>query len=494
MKFARNILASTILTAGLTASVAHAQLIDPLIANELMVRVPSARALETCLSALSSQFGGVTVLDSVASRNTYLVSYTLGRGQTTLQVETALNTLIAKGTLVWGELNYAGQAAEGKTDSLWVSQGDIGPGQYGSQYAIDQLGLGPAHLRSTGFGVVVAILDTGVEASHPLLADSTLPNGENFVTKLPATVDQGDGADNDGDGLVDEMVGHGTFVAGLVRLVAPDAKILPVTVLDSEGVGDAFRIGKGMYYAIDHGADVLNMSLGSTYRSAIIEDAAAEAQTKGVVVVGAAGNFNVEDPREYPACDGSSFGVAAVTRLDLKAPFSNFNDKLDFSAPGHSEFVAGSTTVFDPAKSIISSVPGGGVGVWRGTSFANAFVSAGVALIRAQHPNWPNGQVPTNQIASAIEDVLATSAVPLNDLNPAYEDMLGYGRIDLAAATALGPVQPKPGDLNGDGVVGADDLSILLGSWGTCAGCNADLTFDGVVSADDLGVLLGNWG
>jgi subtilisin family serine protease len=494
MKFARSTLISTIVVGGLVASAGHAQLADPLIPNELMVRVPNGDALAACLSSLSAQFGGVDIVDSIESRGTHLISYALVRGQTTSQVEAALDALVSDGTLLWGELNYAGQAAEGKTDSLWVSQGDIGPGTYGTQYSVDQLGLGAAHLRSTGYGIVVAVLDTGVEASHPLLSGAPIAAGANFVGAQPATVDAGDRADNDGDGLVDEMVGHGTFVAGLVRLVAPDAAILPVTVLDSEGVGDAFKIGKGMYWAIDHGADVVNMSLGSTYRSAIIEDAASEAETKGIVVVGAAGNWNVEDPREYPACDGSSFGVAAVTRLDIKAPFSNYNDKLDFSAPGHSEFVAGSTTVFDPTKSIVSSVPGGGVGVWRGTSFANAFVSAGVALVRAQHPEWPNGQVDEDQIGATIESVLATTAVPLNGLNPAYEGMLGNGRIDLAAATALGPVQPKPGDLNGDGVVGADDLSIVLGAWGPCAGCNADLTFDGAVGADDLGVLLGNWG
>jgi thermitase len=476
------------------SSALHAQVEDPLVPNELMVRVTSKAGLNACLKALSAQFGGVGVLDSITSRQIHLISYSLTPRQSDDQVAALLNSLTANGTLVWGELNYEGQAAEGKTDSLWVSQVNIDFSGYQSQYAIEQIGLGPAHERSTGFGVVVAVLDTGLDAKHPLLAGSIAGGGVNLVSRAPATVDVGDGIDNDGDTLVDEMVGHGTFVAGLIRLVAPDAKLLPVTVLNSEGVGDAFTIGKGLFYAIDNGVDVINMSLGSTYRSAIVEDATQEAEGVGIVVVGAAGNWNHEDPQEYPACDGASFGVAAVNRLDIKAPFSNFNDKLDFSAPGHSELIAGSTTEFDPTKSIISSVPGGEVAVWRGTSFATAFVSGAAALIRAQHPSWPDDDVTADHIVPAIEWALGSTAVPLNNGNPAYEDMLGYGRIDLAAATKLGPVQPTPGDLDGDGAVGSADLALLLGAWGGCAGCAADISQDGSVGSDDLAILLGNWG
>lgn len=463
---------------------------DPIVPDEVMIRVAKPHALDAFVAALGAEFPPAVVLDSIDGRDTHLVSYALGPGRTALDVEALLESLVLDGTILWGELNYEGQTGEGRTDSLWVSQVDIGQESYGGQYAFDLLGVGAAHRRSTGLGVVVAVLDVGVDAKHPLLAGAMLPGGASLIGGGSPYADAGNGLDDDGDGLVDEMVGHGSFVAGLVRLVAPDAGILPVTVLNDDGIGTSWSIAKGMYHAIDAGADVINMSLGSTYHAKAVEEAAAEALAKGIVVVGAAGNLDVEDPREFPACDGSAFGVAATDRFDLKAPFSNFNDRLDLSAPGHSELVGGA---FDPAASVISTVPGGGFGVWKGTSFSTAFVSGAAALIRAQHPEWPSVETPAAQIVPTIIGRLATTAVPLDASNPDYARMLGAGRIDCGAAVLLGPPQPVPGDLNGDGAVGSEDLAILLGAWGPCAGCAADLDGDGAVGASDLAILLGLW-
>lgn len=488
----------TIVLAGLLAAiggrtVALGQIVpdDPIVPGEAMVRVARPAQLEACVAALQAQFPKVAVVDAIPGRETYLIGYGLGPGQTPQSVDALLAGLALDGTILWGELNYEGQTGEGRTDSLWVSQVDLGAETYAEQYAFDLLGLGFAHGQSTGYGVVVAVLDTGVDASHPLLAGSIASGGASFVNESPSTGDLGDGVDNDGDGLVDEMAGHGTFVAGLIRLTAPAARLLPVTVLNSDGIGTSWGIAKGLYHAIDAGVHVVNMSLGSTYHAKAVEEAASEARAKGILVVAAAGNVDLEKPREYPACDSAAFGVAATDRFDVKAPFSNYNDKLDLSAPGHSELVGGS---FDVAASVISTVPGGGFAVWKGTSFSTAFVSGAAALVRAQHPDWPSATVPAALIVPTIVEVLSASSVAIDDLNPAYEEQLGAGRLDCAAATALGPPQPPPGDLDFDGTVDAVDLAILIGAWGSCRGaCIADLDFDGQVGAADLTILLGAW-
>ncbi|MDZ4830296.1 MAG: S8 family serine peptidase [Phycisphaerae bacterium] len=493
LRFQLGALAFTI--SALATSGAQGQFVDPIVSGEAMVRVQSANQLAQCLAALHANFPSAVVLDAIESRQTYLIGYELAAGQMPADVDAALLQLQAGGTIVWGELNYEGQASEGKTGSLWVTQVSVGASEFENQYAVPLLGLAQAHTRSTGFGVVVAVLDTGVDATHPLLSSSVLASGANFVTADIPGSDIGDGIDSDNDGLTDEMVGHGTFVAALIHLVAPDAKIMPVTVLNSDGIGTSFSVAKGVYWAIDHGADVINMSLGSTYHAIAVEEGVDEAQLAGIVVFGAAGNLNVELPREFPACDSGALGVAALDRFDIKAPFSNFNDKLDLAAPGHSELLRSAPTQFDATKSIISALPGVGYGVWSGTSFATAFVAATAALVRAQHPTWPDATTPAVAIVAAIENTLAGTSAPIDAINAPYKGMLGAGRIDAFAATLAGPIQPKPGDLNGDGVVGSADLGVLLGQWGLCSGaCSADIDLDGNVDAADLAALLGSWG
>ena len=294
------------------------------------------------------------------------MSYALAATQLPDDVDLVLDGLVAQGSIAWGELNYAGQTAEGRTDSLWLSGFGIAPTHYSGQYAVPLLGLGDAHIGSRGAGVVIAVIDTGIDATHPALAGAVSTQGVSFVAESTQWSDSGDGTDSDGDGLVDEQVGHGTFVAGLIRLVAPDAMLLPVRVLDSDGIANNFQIARAVAWSIDRGAHVVNMSLGEDYESLTIMDVVAEAKSKGVTVVGAAGNRATDDPKEYPASDPNAIGVTALDWIDARAPFANFGGQLDLSAPGAS-LVVGS--VADLAKSIIGPVPGGGYAVWEGTSF-----------------------------------------------------------------------------------------------------------------------------
>jgi thermitase len=355
------------------------------------------------------------------------------------------------------------------------------------QYATVTLGLSAAHLRSTGGGVVVAVLDTGVDASHELLSGRLLP-GWDFVDGDADPGDDSPGQDLDGDGQFDEMAGHGTFVSGLVTLVAPDARILPIRVLDSEGRGESWRLARGVWYAIDQGVEVINLSLGSTEDSDVVEEALLEASSLGITVVAAAGNCDRSEPKEFPAMtENEVIGVAAVDDLDGRAGFSNFHSTLELAAPAASAFDFMGNPLLE--RSIISSFPGGTYGVWEGTSMGTAFVSGSAALIRSQHPEWG----PDEETSMWVEDALLSGSVNIDELNPGYAGLLGAGRIDAASSTAFGPVAPQLGDLDGNGFVDVDDLLLLLGDWGQVHS-SADVDGNGVVNIDDLLVLLGGWG
>jgi thermitase len=464
---------------------------DPIVPGQVIVRANTPKLLARAMGALSTQFADVAVMDQIEGRPIYLLSYGLTPTQTPTDVDGVITELITAGTIPWGELNYAGQTGEGKTDSLWLSGVAIGSNAFESQYAIPLLGVPLAHERSRGAGVVIAVIDTGIDASHPALGGSVSTQGVSFVDGTSNTNDDGDGADTDGDGLVDEQVGHGTFVAGIIHLVAPDAMLVPVRVLDSEGIAGNFQIARALAWSIDRGVHIANMSLGEDYRSQALEDIVAEADAKGVAVFGAAGNANTDDPREFPACDGSAVGVAALDWDDVKAPFSNFGKRIGLSAPGHTLILEG---IPDLSKSIIGPVPGGGFAVWSGTSFSTAFASASAALVRAQHPEWPTQRVGAGRIRLTLQTILGDTGAPLTASNPSYGGLLGRARVSAANAVAIGPIAPARGDINADGTVDAADLSFMLEVWGpTPGGSRADLDASGDVGASDLSLLLYGW-
>ncbi|MEP0846475.1 MAG: S8 family serine peptidase [Phycisphaerae bacterium] len=482
---------------------------DPFLADQVMVRVAWYSTIDDALALIRQSWPEVVVTDAIESRGWYMLGTASGE-QCLVEADLLANFVNpnpqvpdAARPLAWAELNYEGQPGEGKTGTIYIGTGGSAQAamQYGGQFAVELLGIDAAHSTSRGAGVQVAVLDTGVDGTHPALAGRVLP-GVSFITGSRSTGDMGDGSDNDGDGLIDEMTGHGTFVSGLITLVAPDAAILPVVVLDSDGVGDAFTIAKGVYYAIDSGADVINMSLGSTYNCEIVEVAVSEAVATGLVAVAAAGNLG-QELEEFPAAR-DSIGVAALDDQDVKADFSNYNDRLFISAPGDSVPLNGGPGGYDPDRSVFGPVPGAEYAAWKGTSFATAFVSGGAALVRAQHPDWNAGTVfsgplcpgatdPPGSIQEAVEQLLECSAVDVYDVNPQYEagQLLGVGRIDIGAAVALGPI---PGDLDGDNSVGLADLSALLSDFGRSGAYAGDIDGDGYVGIADLSILLSYFG
>lgn len=295
------------------------------------------------------------------------------------------------------------------------------------QQLFNVLKLNEVRRRSTGEGAVVAIIDTGVDRFHPLLQGK-------LWTDNRLNADVQDDNDNDLDGLRDDtwgwdfvdndsnplevaedpnktVAGHGTFVAGLVTLLAPDAKILPVRAFPADGVSNAFTVASAVKYAAEHGANVINLSLGSPEFSELLQSAIEDARKRGIIVVAAVGNDNDEKVPQFPSTMADVLAVAAIELSGAKSAFSNFGAHVDVCAPG---------------SKLVSAYPGSheeSFAVWSGTSFAAPLAAAEAALIFSTDPKNPD-------VKKLIED----TAQSIDTLNPGFTGKLGKGRIDPLTA------------------------------------------------------------
>jgi type VII secretion-associated serine protease mycosin len=274
---------------------------------------------------------------------------------------------------------------------------------------------------STGAGVVVAVLDSGVDAGHPDLAGRVLP-GRDYV-------------DGSTDGRSDP-VGHGTTVASLIAGggdpavgLAPEATILPVRVLDEQNrYRRAGTVADGVVWAVNQGAQVINLSLGGARDSAALSGALAYAMANDVVVIACTGNLTgaEEEYREvwYPAREPGVVAVAGLTYPDGTA--SHWPASL-----------AGPETVLAAPATLTGAQAGGDYRQVQGTSFSAAVVSAAAALIRAQWPTLPAADVVNRLVATA------------QDLGePGRDPEYGFGAVDPVAAltTQLAMVPTNPLD------------------------------------------------
>ncbi|TCS96677.1 S8 family peptidase [Hazenella coriacea] len=243
--------------------------------------------------------------------------------------------------------------------------------QYGPQKMQAQQAWDVTKSSST---VKIAVIDTGVEASHPDLSGKVI-NGYDFV--------QRDNVPQDGNG-------HGTHVAGIAAAatnngigmagMAPNAKILAVRVLDNRGSGTLDNVANGIIYAADQGAQVINLSLGGASGTTTLKNAVDYAWNKGAVVVAAAGNESTSAP-SYPAYYNNAIAVASTDSADRMSYFSNYGSWVDVAAPG---------------SDIYSTYLRGGYSSLSGTSMASPGVAGVAALLAAQGKN-------NVQIRAAIE-------------------------------------------------------------------------------------------
>ncbi len=329
--------------------------------------------------------------------------------------EKAALKLVEKDSRVsWAEPNYVGSSAEAERFHAWPSETPPQTStqeQWENQPGLATLGLDAAHQISTGSGVQVAVLDTGVDAAHPALAGKVVPKFD-FIDDDNMPDDTGNGLDDDGDGFVDEAAGHGTHVAGIVHLLAPAAEIYSYRVLDSDGQGTVFGVAEAITDAVDSGADVINLSFGTDHKlkSKVLKSALDYAKANNVIVIAAAGNDG-SDKARYPAAEGSVLAVSAVDAA--RTEFASFASRGKW------------VTVAAPGVDITSTVPGGGYATWSGSSMAAPVVAGQAALVKQLQPD-----ISHKDLAKLIGD----NTTKLNGKNNKDDP----GLLDLAASLEKG--------------------------------------------------------
>src|SRR5918997_5571155 len=214
---------------------------------------------------INATYGSTTLEIFPGSTDVYLLRLPTGSGVTETVKQMANDS-----RLLYAEPNFFAESPEGGARHRAWGASDVAPTS--QEYAPLALGLISAHAISRGEGTKVAVLDTGAQLDHPALKDNFRDAVRyDFVEGDKNPSDRPVSRDGDCDGDKDEMVGHGTHVAGIVDITAPAAKIMPLRVLDTEGYGDVFTIAKAISYAKRNGANVINLSLGSSHRSAMLQ-------------------------------------------------------------------------------------------------------------------------------------------------------------------------------------------------------------------------------
>lgn len=284
--------------------------------------------------------------------------------------------------------------------------------------------------------VIVAVVDTGVDLSHPDLAPNILSSGFDFV---------------DGDDDASDENGHGTNVAGIIAAVthngegvsgiAGGVRILPVRVLDAEGAGTSEDIADGIRYAVDQGARVINLSLGSILpvENEIVVEAIRDAHRRGALVVVAAGNSYLPIPNFALGLEEDALIVAATDQQDRKTDFSNYGPWVGVSAPGDRIYstmptyeVFLTSNALPPDQRFQRNYD-----FMSGTSQATPVVSAIAALLFSAHPDWD---------ADRVRQEIQRTATNIRANNPRgivfRPEYLGSGRVNACDALG-GPLNPS---------------------------------------------------
>ena len=361
--------------------------------------------------------------------NTYVIEADVNNDK---DYENMLESLKKDDRVVYAEPDLVVSTNMIPDDPYFSSKGTWGQ-SYDDLYGIKITSCPEAWDATKGNGVTVAVVDSGIDNTHPDIVSNLWTNTKEIANN---------GIDDDGNGYIDDVWGwdfvnndgipvddngHGTHVAGIIAAagnngtgvigVSPEAKVMAVKTMNNTGRGYTSNVANGILYAARNGADVINLSLGEKGYSQQLKDAVDEVTSMGVVVVAAAGNDNADAMDYTPANLNNVITVAATDAQDNKALFSNWGSCVDVAAPGVdilSLYATGTmkgTRVGDKYTRL------------SGTSMAAPHVSGAVALILAQHPDFSNDLVKTALLNSTV-DVMSRG----------FDYETGYGRINTAKA------------------------------------------------------------
>lgn len=313
-----------------------------------------------------------------------------------------VNELLTRGDIEFAEPNYIAYALDTVPNDSF----------YSFQWGLPKIAAPAAWDITTGSNITVAVVDTGIDLSHPDFSCSgKLVNGKNFVNPQAAP-DDGNGHGSHVAGIAGACSNNSLGIAGL----AWGAQLMPVKVLDDAGSGTYAAVSAGIRYAADSGVKIINLSLGGPADSSALKEAVQYAYDRGALVVAAAGNcavggFNCDgkiNPDIYPAAYNTVMAVAATDQSDYRASFSEYRPYVEVAAPG---------------VSIYSTSKNDGYAWLSGTSMASPYVAGLAALIWSVDPSLSRDKV---------RSIIQLSA---DDLAPAgKDDYFGYGRINAGKA------------------------------------------------------------
>jgi len=412
----------------------------------------------------------------------------------------ALAALREQPEVEYAELNMIVHTQTAPNDPYYSTSGAWGQ-PFRDLWGLQSISAETAWDTSQGDGVLVAVVDTGLDYNHEDIAGNVWLNDGEVGLDGSGNDKRSNGIDDDGNGLIDDWRGwdfvtldgnpgdndpmddhgHGTHVSGTIAAmgnnglgvigVAPHAKIMAVKGLDVNGSGTTEDLANAIIYAAEKGASVINLSWGGfgPTPQTFIDAISYAHDVKGAVVVAAAGNSNQDVGTQvngfYPACIRDVIAVAAIDHLNAKASFSNFGAKIDVTAPGGGD----TGFVTQPERSILSlkssqaggTMTGSGqliVGTkylrQAGTSMASPHVAGVAALIRALHPEFSPEQV-KQVLRSGADDIGATG----------FDTQFGYGRLNASRSLTL--AAPLAVELTGPvGVVVSGQQVDVTGSVG----------------------------
>jgi len=338
---------------------------------------------------------GGTLSENLGLKDTYVVRVPKREGA-------LFANSISKNLLVeYAEEDFVAQAFE------------VNDPQYSSQWGLAKI-QAPGAWDTThgGVSVDIAIVDTGINSSHPDLAGKIAASVNCTISSsCPSfTTTDPDGHGTHVAGIASSITNNGLGVAG----TSWEGRLMSIKSLDDNGSGYYSWVANGIYWAANNGAEVINLSLGGSSSSSTLQNAVDYAWGKGVVVVAAAGNSG-SSFRTYPAYYTNTIATAATDSNDKRATFSNYGSWVDVAAPG----------VF------ILSTYEGGYDYLSGTSMSTPFVSGLAALLKGQNPSWSNSQI-RNQIELTADKIAGTGSY------------WAKGRINACSAVGCAIITPTP--------------------------------------------------